>query len=298
MVDLEKRATLISSTVATILVLIKMVVGVLSGSIAILASAIDSLLDLVISLFNYFALHNAQKEADETFHFGRNKLEPLAATIEGVIISFSALFILYEAITKIIYPRDIEYIGSSIAVMLISIVMTLALVLYLNSVAKKTNNMVIKADALHYKTDLFSNAGVVLALLLVHFSGLETIDALLGIAIAIYMLYSAYPIIKEGILMLLDAALPPEDIEKITNLLDSNKDTSSYHDLQTRASGSHIFVALHLVFSVSTSLFEAHRVSDRVELAIKRLFPDHKVHVLVHMDPYDDSDINELEEFI
>ncbi|WP_353817141.1 cation diffusion facilitator family transporter, partial [Acinetobacter baumannii] len=109
---------------------------------------------------------------------------------------------------------------SSIAVMLISIVMTLALVLYLNSVAKKTNNMVIKADALHYKTDLFSNAGVVLALLLVHFSGLETIDALLGIAIAIYMLYSAYPIIKEGILMLLDAALPPEDIEKITNLLD------------------------------------------------------------------------------
>lgn len=292
---MEKKATIVSSTVASILVIIKLGVGVLSGSIAILASAIDSLLDLVVSLFNYFALHNAQKEADETFHFGRNKIEPLAATIEGIIISFSALFILYEALGKIIHPHEMEFIGSSIVVMIISLVITTALVLYLNRVAKKTNNMVIKADALHYKTDIFSNIAVLAALFLVYVTGYDIIDALLGIIIAIYMIYSAYPIIKEGILMLLDVALPPQDIKKITDLLDANKECTSYHDLQTRVSGSHIFISLHMVFGISASLFEAHRVSDRIELEIKKLFSGHRVHILIHLDPYDDSQINELE---
>ena len=272
-----------------------MTVGIFSGSIAVLASAIDSMLDLLVSLFNYFALHTAEKDPNDQFHFGKSKIEPLAAVIEGVVISFSALFIFYEALIKIQHPREMEHIDASIAVMIISFVITAALVYFLNSVAKKTKNMVIKADALHYKTDLFSNGAVLMALVLISYTAQELIDPILGIFIAIYMIYSAVPIIKEGIFMLLDAALETEDIQKIKDVLEAENDITNYHYLQTRESGSHIFVSMHAVFNVSISLYDAHIVSDRIEDSIKALFEGKIVHILVHMDPYDDSEINERE---
>lgn len=293
---LEKKATVVSTSTAALLVVIKMSVGILSGSIAVLASAIDSLLDLTVSMFNYFALHNAEKDPDDSFNYGRGKIEPLAAVIEGTVISLSALFILYEALRKIIHPVKMEFIGASIFIMLLSIIITSFLVMYLNYVAKKTNNMVIRADALHYKTDIFSNGAVLSALALVALTGEPLIDAVLGIAIGAYMIYSALPIIKEGILMLLDAALSESDIKKIMDVIESQKETTNYHNLQTRESGSHIFISVHVVFNVSISLYDAHLISDKLEMKLRKLFEDKKVHVLIHMDPYDDSDINEAED--
>ena len=293
---LEKKATVVSTSVAALLVILKMIVGILSGSIAILASAIDSFLDLTVSLFNYFALHNAEKQPDEQFHFGRSKIEPLAAVIEGTVISLSALFILYQAISKIVHPRDMGYIQESVLVMIASFVITAFLVAFLLFVAKKTNNMVIKADALHYQTDLFSNGAVLFALAAVHYTGEQLIDPLLGIAIAVYMIYSAIPIIKEGILMLLDAALDKEDVKAIEDILKSEPVIQTYHYLKTRESGSHIFISVHAVFNVSISLYDAHLVADRVEAKIKEHFSEKKCHILIHMDPYDDSEINDEEE--
>lgn len=293
---IEKKATLISTSVAMLLVVMKMSIGILSGSIAVLASAIDSLLDLTVSIFNYFALHNAEKDPDDDFNYGRSKIEPLAAVIEGTVISLSALFILYEALVKLAHPREMEFVGVSITVMLVSIIITSFLVVFLNKVAKKTGNMVIKADALHYKTDIFSNGAVLLALGLVSVTSEHIIDPILGIMIGIYMIYSALPIIKEGILMLLDAALSEEEIEKIKEIIDSDKTVTNYHHLRTRASGSHIFISIHVVFNVSISLYDAHLVSDKLEGKIKKLFSDKKVHILMHMDPYDDSEINDTED--
>ncbi|MFA7354767.1 MAG: cation diffusion facilitator family transporter [Sulfurimonadaceae bacterium] len=294
--SLEKKATVVSTSVASLLVIIKMTVGILSGSIAVLASAIDSLLDLTVSLFNYFALHNAEKDPDDNFNYGRSKIEPLAAVIEGTVISLSALFILYEALVKIAHPREMEFVGVSIAVMIISVIITLFLVMFLNKIAKKTGNMVIRADALHYKTDIFSNGAVLLALGLVFFTGESLIDSILGIGIGIYMIYSAMPIIKEGMLMLLDAALKEDDIQKIRDVIEGEKIVTAYHHLRTRESGSHIFISVHVVFNVSISLYDAHLVSDKIEDKIRRLFEDKKVHVLIHMDPYDDSEINDVED--
>jgi len=290
---LEKKATLVSSSTAAVLVIMKMIVGIMSGSVAILASAVDSFLDLIVSLFNFFALHQAEKEADAKFNFGRGKLEAIAATMEGMVISLSGLFILYTAMEKLIHPKVIRHMDISIAVMGISIIITAALVLFLLYVAKQGNNLVIKADALHYKTDLFSNGAILLSLAIIHFSDIQIIDPILGILIAIYMVYSAYPIMKEGFLMLMDAALEEEDIEKITNYLNSVSEITSYHHLHTRAAGSDIFISVHLVFTVSTSLFDAHRVSDAVEDDIKALFEDGRVSIIVHMDPYDDAEIND-----
>lgn len=293
---LEKKATVVSTSVAALLVTIKMTVGLLSGSIAVLASAIDSFLDLTVSLFNYFALHNAEKNPDEQFHYGRSKIEPLAAVIEGLVISLSALFILYEAIEKIIHPREMGYMSESIAVMILSFVITAALVIFLMRVAKKTDNMVIRADALHYKTDLFSNGAILFALVAIHYTNIPLIDPILGIAIAFYMIYSAIPIVKEGVLMLLDAALPKEDIDKIKEILKSEKEIQTYHFLQTRESGSNVFISVHAVFDVNISLVDAHMVADEVEGKLREYFGDKKAHILIHMDPFDDSDINGEEE--
>ncbi len=286
---IEKQATLISSSVAFILVTLKLTVGIISGSVAVLASAIDSLLDLVVSAFNYFALHNSDKEPDETFNFGRKKLEPLAAVIEGTIISLSALFILYEAISKMVQGSVISHLQASLGVMIISLLITAGLVIFLNIVAKRTGNMVIKADALHYKTDLLSNGAVLISLAFIALTDYTFIDPLLGIGISAYMLFSAFPLIKEGILMLLDAALEPDDVKKIQSILDKEEAINSYHDLRTRRSASEIYVSVHIVFNISTSLFDAHQVGDKIELALIGLFPDNTVHALVHLDPYDDS---------
>lgn len=287
---IEKKATLVSTIVAFLLVTFKLTVGIISGSVAVLASAIDSLLDMIVSLFNYFALHNSDKEPDENFNFGRRKLEPLAAVIEGTIISLSALFILYTAISKMVQGSVIEHLNISIGVMIASLIITAGLVFFLNHVAKKTGNMVIQADALHYKTDLLSNGAVLVSLVVISFTEYTFIDPLLGIGISIYMIYSAFPLIKEGVLMLLDAALDPQSVAKINTLLNSQLDISSHHDLRTRQSGSEIYISVHVVFSISTSLYDAHMVGDRIELAFKNLFPENTVYSLIHLDPYDDSE--------
>jgi len=293
---LEKKATVISTTVAAVLVIMKMTVGILSGSIAVLASAIDSFLDLTVSLFNYFALHNAEKNPDKTFNHGRSKIEPLAAVIEGTVISMSGLFIFYEALVKIVHPREMQHMSESIYVMIASFIITAALVIFLNNVAKKTKNMVIKADALHYKTDLFSNGAVLLALATIYYTGEQLVDPILGIGIAIYMIYSSIPIIKEGVLMLLDAAMPQEDRDKIEEIIDAEPIIKTHHLLRTRESGSHIFISFHAVFNVSISLYDAHLISDKVETQIKEYFKDKKCHILIHMDPYDDQELNNEDE--
>ncbi|WP_455755865.1 cation diffusion facilitator family transporter [Sulfurimonas sp.] len=292
---LEKKATVVSTSVAGVLVLMKMTVGILSGSIAVLASAIDSFLDLTVSLFNYFALNSAEKDPDDQFHYGRGKIEPLAAVIEGTVVSLSALFILYEALVKIAHPREMNHMGESIAVMIASFIITAFLVMFLNYVAKKTKNMVIKADALHYKTDLYSNGAVLMALVLISYTAEELIDPILGVGIAIYMIYSAIPIIKEGVLMLLDAALPQEDVQKIKDIIESEPIITDYHYLQTRESASEVYISVHAVFNVDISLYDAHLIADKVEAKIKDLFDEKKAHILIHMDPYDDSEINDME---
>jgi len=290
---IEKKATIVSSSTAALLVTLKMVVGIMSGSIAILASAIDSFLDLLVSIFNYFALHHSEKEADAKFNFGRGKLEAIAAVMEGTIISISGVFIAYNAIDKLLHPKPIAYMDVSLIVMGVSILFTGALVLFLINIAKKTGNLVIRADALHYKTDLYTNGAILLALGIIHFTDFEIVDPLLGIGIAIYMIYSAYPIIKEGFLMLMDIALDEEEIEKINTYLSSRNDINGFHHLTTRRSGSDIFITVHVVFTVSISLFDAHRISDQIEEGLQALFEDERVHTIIHMDPYDDSEMND-----
>jgi ferrous-iron efflux pump FieF len=290
----EKKATIVSSTVAGVLTLIKLVVGIMSGSVAVLASAVDSVLDLFVSIFNYFAISNSEKPADRYFNYGRGKIEALASVIEGTIITISGLFLLYQAIDKYITGETSKYADISIMVMIISLVITTSLVVYLNNVAKKTNNMVIKADALHYKTDVFTNIAVLISLIGVYFTSNELIDIIVGGGISIYIIYSAYELIKDGVLVLLDRSLEEEIIEEINFILEKAKETeiNDYHFLKTRTAGNINFADVHLVFDCVISLLEAHRISDRIEEKIMKLDTTKEWIINIHLDPYDDSDIN------
>ncbi|NCD12717.1 MAG: cation transporter [Epsilonproteobacteria bacterium] len=291
---LQKKATIVSSATATLLIVIKLFIGLLSGSVAVLASAIDSVLDLIVSAFNYFAIAKAEQPANQTFNYGKGKIEALAAVIEGTIICMSGLFILYTALKKTLYPEALSHVSSSIIVMLISFILTLALVAFLNYVAKKTHSMVVKSDALHYKTDVLSNGAILLSLLAIHATGFEMIDAIMGVIISLYIMYSAYELIKDGIYILLDASLEKEIVQKIQSIILEEKEISDFHNLKTRKSANTHFVDVHLVFSPGISLLRAHHAGDKIEDNIKALAPEIEWVINAHLDPYDDSNTDTL----
>lgn len=291
---LQKKATVVSSATATILIVIKLFIGLLSGSVAVLASAIDSVLDLIVSAFNYFAITKAEQPANKTFNYGKGKIEALAAVIEGTVITVSGLFIFYSAIKKAIFHEPLEHLSESILVMLISLGLTIALVIFLNYVAKKTHSMVVKSDALHYKTDVLSNGAILVSLVLIQVTGFELIDSIMGVIISIYIIHSAYEIIRDGVYILLDASLDEEIVESIKNIILEEKELSDFHYLKTRKSANTNFVDVHLVFSPGISLMRAHHAGDRIEEKIKELIPEGDWVINAHLDPYDDSEINDM----
>lgn len=290
----QKKATVVSSSVAAVLTLIKLVIGFASGSVAVLASAIDSVLDMFVSIFNYFAISNSEKPADNTFNYGRGKIEALASVIEGTIITISGLFLLYQAVKKALSNEVSQLLETSIIVMLISLVITISLVLYLSYIAKKTNSMVIKADALHYKTDVFSNGAVLVSLILVSLTGYEIIDVFVGGGIALYIIYSAYELIHDGILVLLDRSVDEEIVSKIKTIIEQNDKVNTYHLLKTREAANQTFVEVHLVFNCLITLMEAHKASDSIEHKIEKLDTNRDWIINIHMDPYDDSKANDI----
>ncbi|MGB3752037.1 MAG: cation diffusion facilitator family transporter [Arcobacteraceae bacterium] len=295
---LQKKATVVSTSVAAFLTLIKLAIGIMSGSVAVLASAIDSVLDMFVSLFNYFAISNSEKPADKYFNYGRGKIEALASLIEGVIITISGLFLLYTAIVKYFSSEVTTYLNISLIVMIVSLFITIGLVVYLNAVAKKTNNMVIKADVLHYKTDVWVNIAVLLSLVIIYFTEYHLVDIIIGGGISIYIIYSAYELIEDGVLVLLDRALSQKDVEQVKMIFYSNENINNFHDLKTRNVGDNNYIDVHLVFNCLITLMAAHKVSDKIEEQIRQLDTNKNWIINIHMDPYDDSEINNQENSI
>jgi len=289
----QKRATLVSSSVATILVLVKLVIGIASGSVAVLASAIDSLLDMLVSMFNFFAIKKAEEHPDDVYQYGKAKIQAIAAVIEGTVISMSGLYIIYVALEKLNKDSVTTLLTPSIFAMIFSIIVTYLLVKYLLQVAQETDNLVIKADALHYQTDLWSNAAVLVALGLVYLTGIDAIDAIFGIGIGIYIIYSAYEIIIEGIEILLDRALEGNMVADIGEIISQHPEVTSYHWLRTRTDGSTNYVEFHMVLRPNMLLLEAHRIADEVEDKIFLLDARKKWVITPHFDPYDDEEMND-----
>lgn len=290
---LEKRAPLVATAISLLLAIIKLTVGIMSGSVALLASAVDSIMDMFVSVFNFLAIRLSDRSPDEQFPFGYGKVEALAATLEGLVVMGSGFFIFYESVQKFIHKETVTHIPLSVAVMLVSITVVGGLVAFLAYVVKKTNNMVIKADLLHYKTDLYSNSAVLLSLAIIYFTDWYWIDILFGAAIGIYIIKEAYELVSEGVHVLLDVSLPKEEVDKIIQIVTENPDVKGFHFLKTRYAGKFKFVELHIVLTPDVILLQAHRVADEIENQIKQIDPDSRWHVMIHLDPYDDSEMHD-----
>ncbi len=292
--SLERKATFVAIVVSIILAIVKLIVGIMSGSVAVLASALDSILDMVVSIFNNIALKIAESKPDKKFNYGKSKIEGLAALFEGIIIIGSGLFVIYEAIKKIIHKEVITDVDASIYVMAFSIIVVSGLVAFLSYVAKKTNNLIIKSDTLHYKTDLLTNSAVLISLIIVKLTGWYFVDFILSIIIGIYIIKEALEIVKEGIEVLLDVALDEEIVEKIKEIIKKEPLVLDFHCLRTRKAGNRNFVDVHLVLTPDMKLKLAHTIVENVEEKIRQIDPSKKWIINIHADPYDDSYINKL----
>jgi cation diffusion facilitator family transporter len=288
----QKKATVVSTSVATLLAVTKLVIGIASGSVSVLASAIDSLLDMAVSMFNFFAIKKSEEEPNRFYHYGKGKIQAIAGVIEGTVITLSGIYIIFVAIDKLRSGKETTLLSPSIIAMTLSIVVTYILVRYLHRVAEETDSIVIKADALHYKTDLWSNAAVLVALGLVSMTGYDGIDALFGLGIGLYIIYSAYEIIVEGIEILLDKALDTETVAKIEKIISTHPEVTGYHWLRTRTDGTTNFVEFHMVLRPSMLLLEAHRIADEMEDRIIALDENRRWVITPHFDPYDDEEVN------
>lgn len=287
--NLEKKATIIASICAFFLALIKFIIGLLSGSVAVLSSAIDSLLDFVISGFNFLALKKSAQKPNENYNFGFSKIEALTGVLEGCFIVGIGIFIFYESILKIYNKEEIIDLNSGIFVMIFALLVTFFLVIFLNFVAKKTKSLIVQSDCLHYKSDFLTNFCALLALVLIHFTNLHIIDAIFGIIISLYTTFSAFKIIKKSLAFLMDAALDEEKVEKICKIIKENSEIISFHELKTRKAPDTNYLSVHLVFCPIISLLNAHQISDKIEESIRKTFNNEKWDIQIHLDPYDDE---------
>lgn len=272
-----------SASVAMFLILTKIGAWLLTDSVAMLSSLVDSSLDLVASLVTLYAVRQAMVPADTDHRFGHGKAEPLAAMAQAGFIAGSALLLTVEAVRRLIDPMPIQHTEIGLSVMGASIVATLCLVLFQRYVVSRTGSVAISADSAHYKADLLANLGVITALILGGFFQIPWVDPILGLTIAGYIAYSAWDVGRESLNMLMDHELPEADRERIKRIALSYPDVLGVHDLRTRRSGPDTFIQMHLDLNGQLTLNRAHTTADAVEKEVMMAFPE--AEVLVHQDP-------------
>ncbi len=280
---LLKRVTLASTLTALVLIALKLVTWLWTGSVSMLASLVDSAMDAIASLINLLAVRYSLVPADDEHRFGHGKAESLAGLAQAAFIAGSAVFLLLHATDRILHPQPVQRTTIGIAVIVFSLALTLALLSYQRYVIRHTGSVAIRADALHYATDVFSNLGVIAALLLAQF-GFPVFDPIFAIAIAGYIMFGAWRIGRDSLDHLMDRELDDAVREKIERLALAHDAVRGIHELRTRRSGQMAFIQLHLEMEPLLTLAEAHAIADTVEAEIRAAVPE--ADVLIHQDPW------------
>lgn len=284
----KNYATLVNSAawaamiIATILLLVKLVAWWHTNSVSLLASLVDSFLDMAASLTNLLVVRYALQPADKEHRFGHGKAESLAALAQSMFISGSAVFLVLNGAERFFRPQDLVSPELGVWVSGFAILLTSGLVIFQKHVVRKTGSQAISADSLHYQTDLWMNIAIMVALVLSWY-GLKQADSIFAIGIGIYILYSAYQMASEAVQSLLDRQLPEDEVQAIHSACIAIDGVLGAHDLRTRMSGPVRFIQVHIELDDHLPLLEAHRISDAVERKIDALFPHSDV--LIHQDP-------------
>jgi ferrous-iron efflux pump FieF len=280
---LMRQATYASVGVALILIGAKLFAYLMTDSVSLLSTLLDSLLDAAASLVNLVAVRTALTPADAEHRFGHGKAEPLAALGQSAFIAGSALFLLVEAGNRVVNPSPIQNSGIGLAVMVFSIAATFLLVLYQRHVIRMTNSVAIRADSIHYVSDLLVNGAVIASLLLWRQFGWVLADPIFAASVGLYILYTAWRITRGSLDLLMDRELPDSARHRIREIALANPVVRELHDLRTRSSGQATFIQFHLELDGAMALTQAHAVSDEVEDAILVEFPG--AEIIIHEDP-------------
>ncbi len=276
------RAAWAATSVAAVLLLVKTIVWWYTDSVAILASLVDSLLDLATSFSSLLIVRFSLQPADDNHAFGHGKAESLAALAQSAFISGSAIFLVLSGVERFFHPQALARPDLGIYVSLFAIVVTGGLVLFQKSVVKKTGSQAIAADTLHYQSDLIMNAAIMLAMVL-SYLGWPVADAVFGVGIGVFILSGAIGIAKQAIQSLLDHRLPEEEVEQIRRLVLNNPQVLGVHQLRTRRSGATRFIQLHLELDDDLILIEAHKIADDIEDVLLAAFPNSDI--ILHQEP-------------
>ncbi|WP_437994780.1 cation diffusion facilitator family transporter [Sorangium sp. So ce185] len=287
--DARARAALRAGRIAALtaggLALGKLVAGQLGQSMAVTASAVDSLTDLFASSANALAIQLAHAAPDRSHPFGHAKIETLATAGQGLLIGGSGVYLLVEGIRRLLSPQPLRLAAVTLGTMAAAALITAALVAYLGRVAARTGSSAIQADAVHYRTDIAANVAVLLGVAVTYATGFSRVDGLLSIAVAVYVLTSAGSLLRLGVRDLIDTSAPDERVAAIEAALDAMRargDILGHHGLRTRLAGRTLFVDVHIELPGDMRLARAHATGDRARDAIRAAEPD--AEVLVHID--------------
>jgi len=280
---LMRTATSASVTIALTLIVIKVFAYIMTGSVALLSSLIDSVLDAFASVLNMIAVKHSLTPADDEHRFGHGKAEALAGLGQAAFISGSSIFLVFEALNRLVNPRPIENSMIGIIVILISLALTMALVLFQKYVVRHTGSIAIQADSIHYQSDVALNLGVIAAIVLGSRFGWHAADPVFALGIAVWVIYSAWTIVNNAFDQLMDRELPDQDRAAIVRIAMAHNEVRDMHGLRTRASGQDVFIQLHLEMDVDITLMNAHRIADEVEEELRKEFPN--ADVIIHEDP-------------
>jgi ferrous-iron efflux pump FieF len=281
---LMRGATWAALSLAIVLFVIKTLALVLTGSVAMLGSVIDSGLDILATGFNFFAVRQSMIPPDREHRFGHGKVEPIAGLVQGAFIGGSSVFLLFQSVERFIRTEHVQATGAGIAVTIFALVATAVLVTFQRYVKRKTGSIVIGADELHYRSDLILNGAVLVALVLAGPPlGFIYADPISGVLIALYIGHSAFEVVRGSYDQLMDREFSEEERTRIVDIARQHADVGGVHDLRTRRSGRDAFIQLHLELPADLTLVEAHRIADDVEWNIRNAFP--QAEVIIHEDP-------------
>jgi cation diffusion facilitator family transporter len=270
----------------SILVVLKLIVGLFTASVSVISEAIHSGTDLLAALIANFSVRTSTKPADDGHSFGHGKYESLSGAIEALLILVAAAIIIYEAIIKLFGTAQIEFLEAGIAVMGISALMNYTISKYLMKVAKKHRSLALEADALHLRTDVWTSAGVFAGLIAVRITGEFLIDPIIAIIVAMIIIHAAIMLTRRSTFELLDHSLTAEEEAAIRETIKSvTGESNAYHGLRTRRSGRESFIDFHLVLPKSLPIERAHKMCDDLELKIVERLPNSNL--TIHVEPCD-----------
>ena len=278
-----RQATNLAVAAAALMIVSKLGAWLATDSVSLLSSLADSVMDVLASLINLYAVRQALQPPDREHRFGHGKAEPLAGLGQALFISASAIFLIVEAVGRILEPEPIARAPVGIGVMVFATIVTTALVTYQRRVVRLTGSTAIRADALHYASDILMNIGVIAALALAMTVGWGLADPIIALVIAAVIIHAAVRVARSAIQQLMDREFPEQDRERIRQIVLEHPDVLNCHDLRTRRSGIDSFIQVHVEMDSSLTLLRAHEISDDVEARIRKVFPH--AEVLIHADP-------------